>query len=84
MERVTLTENELLEALQSALGGTEDAEGTFTAPEIKALTGRSEHWLRPRLRALVAAGTLEPAKVQRTNPWGVTAHVMGFRLRRAA
>lgn len=83
MDRVTMTENELMEALREALAQPE-APDAYTMQELCRIVPRSEDWIRNRLRALVAAGRVEPVRVPRANMFGAVAPTCAYRFKRAA
>jgi len=83
MDIVTSTpESALLQALQEALAGleTEDAEpDTITSGEFAEALGLQQNAAIRRLKKLEAAGIVKVAWVRRTNAWGVTRPVQGYR-----
>lgn len=83
MDIVTSTpESDLLQALQEALAGleTEDAEpDTITSGEFAEALGLQQNAAIRRLKKLMRAGVVEPVMVKRTNAWGVTRPVQGYR-----
>jgi Fic family protein len=74
---VTITENELLDALREAYAGKRGAEG-FTARETARVLGVSVRQAQYRLRDLLDAGVLQPVQVVRQDPWGLVRQVPGY------
>ena len=84
MDRVRLTENELLEALESALGNPATTDDAYTTADLMDMTHKGRAWLQIRLHAAVKAGVAEPVIVQRPDNWGVVHARPGYRFRQAA
>ena len=76
----SITEAELLDALQEALAGTEVEDG-HSLNEIKELTGWGTDKARKTLKRLIVAGKWEPVALMRESPLrpGVSQVVCGYR-----
>jgi DNA-binding Lrp family transcriptional regulator len=83
MDIVTSTpESELLQALQEALAALEAGAhepDTITSSEFAEALGLGQNSALRRLKKLLDAGVLEPVMVRRTNAWGVTRQMQGYR-----
>jgi hypothetical protein len=77
-----VTEQDLIEAIRTAMSGPGGDDG-FTTQELVEATGLTERVICRNLRALQAAGRLDVVKVERTNLAGVASRRPGYRLRGA-
>lgn len=59
MDRVSITESEILAALREAANARPDVDGAFTVEELKEVMGRGEKYIRALLRPLVKSGVVE-------------------------
>jgi hypothetical protein len=84
MERVTFTENELLQALQDATGQPADPDGAYTLGELIDITGRSRAWLHARLHAAMRSGTVLPVMASKADAWGTVHARCAYQFKRAA
>lgn len=84
MDIITNTpESELLAALHRALeelADTADEPNTVTSSEFAEHLGLEQSAGTRRLKKLMKAGVLEPAMIRRTDAWGRTKSVTGYRL----
>lgn len=78
-KRVKVTTDDLLEALQQALGPG-DGEGT-TVSDLCRETGANENMVRRKIRDLIAAGRCEVVRVRRTDMAGRHTRVPAYRLK---
>jgi len=77
----SITEEELIKAIEAALETAPDAEpGTITSTEYADHIGMSQKSALVRIKKAMAAGVLEPAKIKRTNLHGTRHTVNGYRL----
>jgi len=76
-----ITEAELLEELQAALGQNDEApEGAMTGPEIFAALGVSSKTGLPIIRRLIREGRIAPCRIPIVNSVGVKTSTWGYRL----
>ena len=80
MPRIEITEAEIFDELNEAMGDIETGDG-HTSPELRAITGWGNDKIRAALRALILAGTWEAVHVRRESPLrpGVVMPVCGYR-----
>lgn len=78
MERVAITEAEIIEALREASNRSRDKEG-ITTEEIHKETGWSLVRCRKLIKAEIAAGRMQPTKVMRPYMDGRDGLVSGYR-----
>jgi len=76
---IDVTENELLEALRTAVSAPDQGDG-MTTPELARALGWSENRVRRALRRLRAQGAIQPVRVPRETLAGVIQLVPGYRL----
>ncbi len=77
-----LTQEDILEAIRKAVeAATEQGNepGTVTTAEIQGVMDCGPERARGIGRQLVADGVLAPDRVRRTNMWGISQLVLGFR-----
>ena len=77
---VNITTDELLLAIQQALGSAND-EGARTVAEICEKTGRGATKIRQTLGEMARAGRLEVVRVRRPSIDGRSSSVPAYRLR---
>lgn len=80
MDRIDMSQDALLDALQEALGQTEDPEGAMTIREISAKLDLNERSAREVVRGLIEDGRAEATKVRRVALDGRNALVSAYRL----
>ena len=80
--RVSVTQDEILQAIRDAIATLPENEGPvgITTTEMIKATGRNEHAVRADIVRLLRAGTLERVKVYRVSELsGARCKVPGFR-----
>lgn len=80
MDRISVTENQMLEALRAAMMPAGVADGA-SVQELSAATGRPIHAVRMGLRKMIAAGTAEVARGQRPRLDGIIGWVPCYKLK---
>jgi predicted ArsR family transcriptional regulator len=81
MERVSVTQAELIAALQAAADRrTEDPEGALTVADLSENLGWSDKIVRRELRKLMKTDRLETVKVLRETIAGHSTHVPAYRV----
>lgn len=77
----TMTEEELIKALQEALQSidVENEPGTITTKEFAAATGMTRRAAIDELRSLAKRDVVKPDYVLRTDDWGDSRHIKGWR-----
>lgn len=83
MERVRVTESDLLEALRDAFASAEASEDALTTADLVEACGRGEETVRKALRALERKGQLEVVRVRRRRLDGQIQVYPAYRLRAA-
>ena len=73
--------DELVAALLEAQETVEDDAGVMTGPELALLLGLSEKAVLQRVKLLIAAGTVEPAKKRIIDLVGRRTSTFGYRLK---
>ena len=81
MDRIVLTESQLLEAMATALRTQPDETGAHTAVELVTLTNWPLSRVHRTLKALALEGRLDVVKVYRPEITGTVRRVAGYRLR---
>lgn len=84
MDRVTLTETEIMEALREALEGSQGPDDARTVAELQEATGWHVNRVRQGVKAMLAAGEAECVRVYRPGMDGRRAQVPGYRFTRGA
>lgn len=79
MDRIEMTETQVLEALREALQADDAADG-FTTRELAELTGWGQGKVRNALRKMRREGTIVPVRVPRETLAGIVQPVPGYRL----
>lgn len=77
---ISISENELLDALREATESEQGDDGALTLREIMAATGMSERRAKEHMSRLKAAGRIEPVKVRREALDGRNALVPAYRV----
>lgn len=80
MDRVEVTEGELVQALRQAQTVDSDDRGAMTTRELRKALGWGADRVREHLHELSAGGRLEVVKVWRMQLDGVTRRTTGYRL----
>ena len=80
MERIVITESEMLTDFEEALAGAETEDG-HTLREIRTLTGWGTSKVGKIIRMLIVAGSWEAVDIRRDSPLrpGVFMQVCGYR-----
>lgn len=78
---MTITENDLLDAIRAALATPTEAGDGFTGPELAEAAGKSTTTVRQALKRLLASGTAEVVQLRRMKINGQAATVPGYRLK---
>ena len=78
MERVKITESEVLRAILDAQTPNAPTDA-FTSEEICTATGRGRDYVRARIRELVRAGVLECVKKPATDVTGRSVALPAYR-----
>lgn len=82
--KLTITENELVEALRDAMSaGLADPTDARTTGEMAAAIGRADKFVRDNVRKLIAEGRVELVKVKRQGIDGRMNWVPAYRIRAA-
>lgn len=76
-----MTENELLAALEAALG-TDEGDSGLSVQDLATISGKTPDRVRKGLRVLKSSGLLESTRVRRERLDGAITLVPGYRLRR--
>ncbi len=79
--KLTITENELVEALRSAMGPDEGPTDARTVQEMAATIGRAERFVRDNVRKLIAEGRVELVRVKRPAIDGRIQSLPAYRIR---
>lgn len=80
MDRITVSEGELIQALQEAFRTKPDGEGYLTTNEISEATGMSREITIQTLRKLKLSGRLESGRVYREDLGGRFNRIPAYRL----
>jgi len=80
MTKITVTEDDLLQALRDALAQPTDAQAS-TMTELAAAMGFGLEKVRHLLRAVQDEGRLEVVRLRRPNLIGTTSLVPGYRIK---
>lgn len=83
MERVSITEEQLLDALRSAVAAIsqpDDLAGTFSLREVCEQMRIGEHAARRLVRSLLSRGEAEVVSVLQRNMVGVVMHRPRYKL----
>lgn len=78
---ITITENEIIQALQDAVRQAPGDDNAVTTDDILAVTGWGEHKLRRHMRAIKASGRLESTRVMRESIDGRMCAVPAYRIK---
>jgi len=82
--KLTITENELVEALRSAMGSQDEGPtDARTVQEIVNTIGRSERFVRDNVRKLIAEGRAELVRIKRPAIDGRIQSVPAYRIKAA-
>lgn len=84
MEGSSITEAEVIQALEEAFARSEDGESAVTTVELVGATGKTTNCVREGLKRLMKEGRLECVRVPRLTLDGRTHPVPGYRLKGAA
>lgn len=84
MDRIEVTESELIAALRAAFDAPGEDDGSLTIRELAAATGWGAAKAREHLRRLIQDGAAEPVRSPRTNLAGQRQPVVAYRLTRKA
>jgi predicted ArsR family transcriptional regulator len=76
----SVTEAELLQQVQQALGGTADPEGAMSVKELSKALDITAEQVRDRLKELISQGSVEICRVPRTTMTGVVSRRYCYRL----
>ena len=80
MDRITVSEGELIQALQEAFRTRPDGEGYLTTVELSEATGMSHEIIMQALKKLKLSGRLEAGRVYREDLGGRFNKVPAYRL----
>jgi len=81
MDDTTITEADLLRALEEATTSAENPEGALTVAELSGLTGQPSQQIRDNLMVLKQAGRLEVTRVTRLDLADRQMRVPAYRLK---
>lgn len=70
MDRMSMTREELVHAVQRALATSASADGAMTTMELAAALGKPRTWVLRAISRLITDGTVEAIWVHRIDHWG--------------
>lgn len=84
MDRISITEAEILSALRAAADTPDGDDGALTMRQMMELTGWGDRKVREHVRRMIASGAAEPVRVPRPTLAGNVQPTPAYRLTRKA